>query len=100
MVSLRSSINEWLVTIPSLFWLVVLFFIPTLIVFAITFKPTDPYGGIGSGWTLETLRSLGNPNYPALIWRTIWISIATTIICIVLATPTGYFIARADKRWR
>ena len=23
-----------------------------------------------AGWTLETLRSLGNPNYPAIIWRT------------------------------
>jgi len=96
----RNSFNEWLVTFPSLIWLVVLFLIPTLIVFAITFKPTDPYGGIGPGWTLETLRSLGNPNYPALIWRTIWLSIATTAICILLATPTGYFLARADKRWR
>ena len=43
---------------------------PTLIVFAIAFKPADPYGGIGAGWTLETLRSLGNPNYPAILWRT------------------------------
>ena len=100
MGSIRNSINEWLMTFPSLSWLVVLFLIPTLIVFAITFKPTDPYGGIGSGWTFETLRSLGNPNYPALIWRTIWLSIATTAICILLATPTGYFLARADKRWR
>ncbi len=97
---LRSSVNEWLITFPSLSWLVILFLIPTLIVFAITFKPTDPYGGIGSGWTLETLRNLGNPNYPSLIWRTIWLSAATTIICIVLAIPTGYFIARAEKRWR
>jgi hypothetical protein len=30
----------------------------------------DPYGGIGAGWTLETLRTLGNPNYPAIVWRT------------------------------
>ncbi len=97
---ISKKINEWLVTLPSLLWLIVLFLIPTLIVFAIAFKPTDPYGGIGSGWTLETLRSLGNPNYPALIWRTIWLSTATTIICIILATPTGYFIARAHQRLR
>jgi spermidine/putrescine transport system permease protein len=79
---------------------VVLFLVPTLIVLAITFKPTDPFGGIGSGWTLETLRHLRQPNYPSLLWRTLWLSLATTAICMVLSTPAGYFIARVDKRWR
>ena len=48
MKNMRSNLNEWLLTVPSLVWLVILFLIPTLIVFAITFKPTDPYGGIGA----------------------------------------------------
>jgi spermidine/putrescine transport system permease protein len=91
---------EWLISMPSLMWLGVLFVVPTLIVFAITFKPSDPYGGIGEGWTLDTFFSLGNPNYPAIVWRTIWISVATTIICLVLALPTGYYMARADRKWR
>ena len=76
------------------------FSFPRFIVFAITFKPADLYGGIGAGWTLETLRSLGNPNYPAIIWRTLWMSLLTTIICMMLATPAGYFIARLPQRWR
>lgn len=92
--------NEWLVTAPSLLWLVLLFLVPTLIIFAITFKPTDPYGGIGRGWTLETLYSLGNPNYPAIIWRTVWMSVVTTVLCILLAVPTGYFMARGSRRRR
>jgi spermidine/putrescine transport system permease protein len=96
----RKKINEWLVTAPSLFWLTLLFLIPTLIVFAITFKPTDLYGGIGQGWTLETLRSLCNPNYPVILWRTLYLSLLTTVACIILATPAGYCIARAEKRWR
>ncbi len=69
---------EWSVTLPSFLWLVVLFVVPSVIVFAIAFKPATPYGGIGSGWTLGTLRSLGNPNYPAIVWRTIWLSAVTT----------------------
>lgn len=100
MKNARSHLNELLVTLPSLLWLAIFFLIPTLIVLAIAFKPTDFYGGVGAGWTLETLRSLGNPNYPAIIWRTILLSIATTIICIVLAIPTGYFVARQGTRWR
>ena len=52
--------------------------VPAAIVFGIAFKPSDPFGGIGHGWTLGTLRSLGDPNYPAILWRTIWLSAATT----------------------
>ncbi len=44
--------GEWLVTLPSLGWLLVFFLVPTLIVFAFAFKPSDPFGGIGAGWTL------------------------------------------------
>lgn len=98
--SRERTLIEWLVTLPSFAWLCVLFLIPTLIVFVITFKPADPYGGIGAGWTLDTLRSLANPNYPAIIWRTLWVSVATTVFCIVLAVPTGYFMARVPKKWQ
>ena len=97
---LEKKTNEWLVSAPSFLWLVVFFLVPTAIVFAITFKPSDPYGGIGSGWTWETLKSLGNPNYPAVVWRTVWLSVVTTVLCLVVATPTGYFIARAERSWQ
>ena len=94
------KILEALVTAPSFIWLLLLFLIPTFIVFVITFKPADPYGGIGAGWTLNTLRSLANPNYPTIVWRTIWLSVATTAICILLAVPTGYYMARLRPRWQ
>ncbi len=92
--------HEPWITLPSFLWLVVLFTIPAAIVFAIAFKPSDPFGGIGAGWTLHTLRSLGDPNYPAILWRTVWLSVATTALCLVLATPTAYFMARVAQRWR
>lgn len=90
----RRNWPEVLVTLPSFLWLLVLFLAPTVLVFAIAFRPPTIYGGIGEGWTLETLRSLGNPNYPAIIWRTIWVSIVATALCILLATPMGYYLAR------
>ncbi len=92
--------HEPWITLPSFLWLIVLFTIPAAIVFAIAFKPSDPFGGIGAGWTLHTLRSLGDPNYPAILWRTVWLSVATTALCLVLATPTAYFMARVAQRWR
>lgn len=96
----RLKLSEWLVTLPSFVWLLVLFLIPTALVFAIMFKPATPYGGIGDGWTLDTLRTLGNPNYPAIVWRTVWLSVVATAICILLATPMGYYMARVSPARR
>ncbi len=92
--------HEWIVTLPSLGWLLALFIAPTLIVFSIAFKPADLFGGVGPGWTLDTLRSLGNPNYPAIVWRTLWLSLATTAVCLLVGIPCGYYLARAPIRWR
>lgn len=92
--------NEWLLSLPSLIWLVLLFLLPTLLIFAITFKPPDQFGGFAPGWTLHTIESLAQPNYPDIIWRTIYLSILTTMVCILMATPVGYVIARSRGRWR
>lgn len=100
MNSRRRNLMEILVTLPSALWLAVFFLIPTVVVAAIAFKPTNPYGGVGTGWTVTTWLSLGNPNYPAIFWRTLWLSVLTTAASIVLAVPVGYFLARVRKRWR
>lgn len=86
--------REWAISLPSLVWLFLFFVVPTLMVFAVAFKPADPFGGIGTGWTLDTVRGLGNPNYPAIIWRTVWISVVTTALCVMLAVPMAYYMAR------
>ena len=96
----RARWTEALTTLPSFAWLVLLFVVPTLIVFAIALKPVDTYGGIGAGWTLQTLRHLGNPAYPAIIWRTLWMSFVATVICVLMSLPAGYVMARAEARWR
>lgn len=96
----RRAWSEWMLTAPSFLWLFLLFAIPVVIIFAIALKPADLMGGIGSGWTLDTLRHLNSPNYPAILWRTLWLSAATTAICLLLAVPCGYYVARAAPRRR
>jgi|GEM_PF-50687 spermidine/putrescine transport system permease protein len=96
----RRRFQEWLISLPTLFWLTLFIVIPTLLVFAIAFRPANPYGGIGAGWTLETIRALGNAGYLVIAWRTVWISLVTTMLCILFSLPTGYFIARAPEKWQ
>jgi spermidine/putrescine transport system permease protein len=96
----RGRAAEWLLTLPSFSWLVGLVLVPTLIVVAIAFRPADPYGGVGQGWTLATFASLSNPRYPEIVWRTLWISVVTTVLCVVISLPVGYCLARAAPRLR
>jgi len=72
--------------------------IPMIVVLAFSFRAADPYGGIGPDWTLASIRSLGNPNYPDIIWRTLWISFSTTAICLMLGIPSGYYLARSTRK--
>lgn len=74
------------------------FLLPTLNVLLISFRPVSPNGGIGTGWTLDTLRDLADPNYPAVVFRTLWISLTVTFGCLAAAVPTAYFMARARPK--
>lgn len=96
----RRRVYEWLLSMPSVVWLVLFFALPTLLVFALAFKPATINGGIGPGWTLETWIRLVHPSYPAIVWRTIWLSLACTVICLGLGIPVAYWIARLPKRAR
>lgn len=93
-------VNEALLTLPSLAWLAVFFFIPALIVILLGLKPADSLGGVGSGWTLENFRSLADLHYRPIFWRTLWISGVTTVICVGIALPVSFGMACSRSRWR
>ena len=92
--------SELLATAPSFVWLGLFVFAPLFIIFTIAFKPALPAGGIGDGWSLEAVRALGDPIYPSLLWRTLWISMLTTLLCIGISLPVAWFLARANPKWR
>lgn len=100
MSRIRDKLREIWLTSPSFLWLSLFFVIPTVFVLSIAFHAATPDGGIAPGITLETWRGISNPNYPAIVWRTIWISALTTFFCVVLSLPCAYAIARMNTKWR
>jgi len=92
--------NELLLTGPTLIWLVIFFVIPSFAMVLISFRPSSVYGGVGEGWTLDAWRSLGNPSYPIILWRTIWLSLVTTAACLALALPIAFLLGRMQGKWR
>ncbi|HOF84017.1 MAG TPA: ABC transporter permease [Candidatus Aminicenantes bacterium] len=100
MKNFRSRGQEFFLTLPSFFWLSLFFLIPTALVFILAFRPADPFGGIGRGWTTATIKGLADPQYLVIAWRTLWVSFLSTAFCLLLAVPTAYAVARAPERRR
>lgn len=96
----RISLGEWLITLPSLLWLTIFFVIPAGIVVLLALRPADMQGGVGDGWTLDNFRLLWDVQYLRIFWRTLWQCAATTVICLLLAIPSAYVMARAKPFWR
>jgi len=92
--------NEILLTIPSFVWLILFFVIPSLIILGYAFKPEEPYGGVGNGWTLHTLQSVFESGYFVLILRTLILSALTTLLCLLLALPVGYQLTQTPPKMR
>ncbi len=98
--ALKKLRQEILATLPSFGWLAFFVLVPTLLVLAIAFRKTDPAGGIGAGWTLGQFEIFTQSSILVLLWRTFWISALTTGICVALALPVAWFVARVRKEWR
>lgn len=96
----KRSIKEIIFTFPSFIWLTIFFLLPTVIICIYAFKPADVYGAVQKGWTLSTLNQLGNIYFYKLIWRSLWISISSTLICLLMAVPMGYQMATSQPRLR
>jgi len=96
----RDSAKEWLLTLPSLAWLSVFFILPAALVLANAFRPAELHGGVGAGWTAENLDTLRDPAWLPILWRTLWLSTATSLVCGALALPMAFHMARSGPRMR
>ena len=85
-------------TLPSYAWLLLFFALPALIVLIISFRTADPYGGILKIWTLESYRTLGLSRYAPIIWRTVRLSLVTTVITLLVSLPCSYAMARLSGK--
>ena len=92
--------KELLLSLPSLAWLSLFVLVPAALILIIAFRATAASGGIADEWTLGQFRILAEPHIQVLHWRTLWISAATSAICLALAIPVAWFIARARESIR
>lgn len=80
---------------PMGVWFCVFFVVPIAIIVAYSFMTRDVYGGVVAKFTLKAYKQMFSSAYALIFLRTLWITVASTIITIVIALPCGYAMARS-----
>ena len=81
---------------PPLLWLVVAYLGALAAIFATAVWTTDPFTNqVVRTFTTENLRlALTDPTYLRIIGRTLLIAVLVTVICVVIAVPMAFFMAK------
>jgi spermidine/putrescine transport system permease protein len=90
--------HEWLLTLPSFGWLSFFFIIPACIVCTLAFLSSDATGTVLPEWSLHSLRAIDDTRVLEVAWRTVWLSVATMVICVTIALPVSYYMASVPRR--
>jgi len=97
----RERRNLTLLLSPGLLWLVLFFALPLLIILVYSFMTNGPRGNIVWQFTLEQYSTLFTRSiYVNAYLRSIWVSLLTTLACLLLGYPLALFIVRQPARWR
>lgn len=105
--------SAWAINYPAAFWLVVFFVLPNLIVLFISLSERGPRGTVVyPELSLEGFKLLFNDYtrffgrvggqfvYLKIFWRSLWLALTNTAICLLLGYPFAYWIARRPQKWR
>lgn len=89
----------------------VFFLAPLAIILVVSFLQRGTYGGLRPiedlGQYIRSWRFLRNyartlePDILRISWRSLWMAVATTVLCLLISYPVAYYIAvTAPRRWR
>ncbi len=93
-------------------WLVlgIFFLAPLAIMFAVSFAQRAPQGGpapiehlgryVRSGDFLNNYRDLRERPYPSIFGLSLWMAVATTVLCLLISYPVAYYIALVARPQR
>ena len=86
---------------PAAFYLLLFFVIPLGIVLVYSFLTRGAYGQLVWEFTLQNYVRVIDPLYLGILWRSVLIAGANTLLCLLFAYPFAYTIARmANPRLR
>ncbi|PID95852.1 MAG: ABC transporter permease [Alphaproteobacteria bacterium] len=111
-IAKRATRRRWLLLAPALIILILAASGPLLITLVYSFLTPGDYGGVewqlsGDAWFNVFMQrdifddTLGwSDAHLSIFWRSVKLSLLTTLACMVVGFPTAYFIATRPKKQR
>jgi putative spermidine/putrescine transport system permease protein len=97
----KSGMRRWLFALPALLLVSLLLVIPYINIGIMSFRTPSTTAPYAPGFTIANyLRILGDSLYLSLLAETLLFAAITTVICVVLAFPVAFHLARTTSRWR
>lgn len=84
--------------IPYIVWSVIMLVLPMVLI--ALYSITQPGNSIISfSVTLDHyVRFFTDADFLIILWRSLWIAVKTTIICLLIGYPVAYYISRCNER--
>jgi len=107
-----SARNGWLLSVPALVVLFLAAIGPLMIVVWYSFLTANDTGGVIREWSLDGWRGIlltfdiFEERYVladahlTIFWRSVWLSLSTTVLTFVIGFPTAWFIATRPEQER
>jgi spermidine/putrescine transport system permease protein len=109
----KSALNGWLLSLPALALLTVAAAGPLLIIVVYSFLAPGQFGNVEWQFSTEAWfqvlfeRDIFDPEAVSLadahltiFWRSVWLSLATTVLTFLVGLPTAWFIATRPPKER
>ena len=95
----QQGLTRSLLLAPAALWIIGFFIQPYLLLAYMSFKPTSSTGPYLPGFTLENyIFNLTDPFYWEIMFETVAQGVLTVVICLLLAYPVAYRLARGNSR--
>jgi spermidine/putrescine transport system permease protein len=90
-----------LLLLPALVLLLLFFYLPQALMLAVSLGRRSPYGTVVRDVSFANYLRTMEPLYLDIFWRSLLLAASTTAICLLVAWPVAWWIARrAPARWR
>ncbi|MEN3042751.1 MAG: ABC transporter permease [Fervidobacterium sp.] len=76
-----------------LIWLVMFFLVPVLVILTYSFLTRDFQGGVKPFFSLNGYKDILNTTYFEVFIRTVFVSLISALVSILIAVPVSYYIA-------
>ena len=85
---------------PALGWWAVFLVVPVGLILGYSVLERGTYGGVEPVLTLDNLTRSVEPLYVRILWFSIRMALAATVIALLIGYPAAYLIATMPPRWR